>query len=125
MKKTLALLLISFSSVTSATNSTELEYKAMVEGFALQMKQIQTCQSKVDKAKFELFQQQSQLNSEAVEALCIESRDKAEELENSFMEDKMKDPEIQAMMVCISSIMDDDSETSSDSDIDDTSHTCD
>jgi len=125
MKKTLALLLISLSSVTSAQNSQEQEYKAMVEDFALQMKQIQACQSKVDKAKFERFKQQSELNSEAVDALCIDNRDKAEELENSFMVEETKDPEIQAMMMCIASIMDDDSDIDSDSDIEDTSHTCD
>ena len=95
----------------------------MMEDFALQMKQIQACQSKVDKAKFERFKQQSELNSEAVDALCVDNRDKAEELENSFMVEETKDPEIQAMMMCIANVMDDDSDI--DSDIEDTSHTCD
>ena len=125
MKKTLALLLVSLSSVTSAQNTQEQEYSSMIDNFAFQMKQIQACQSKVDKAKFERFKQQSELNSEAVEVLCIDNRDKAEELESSLMVEATKDPEIQAMMTCITSIMDDDSDIDSDSDIDDTSHTCD
>ena len=99
----------------------------MVENFALQMKQVQACHDKVDKAKFEHFKQLSQLNSEAVDALCIDNRDKAEELENSFILEATKDLEIQAMMMCMESVMGDDSDidSDSDSDIEDTSHTCD
>lgn len=129
MKKTFALLLISLSSIVSAQTDYEQEHKAMMDNFALQMKQIQACQNKVDKAKFQQFEQKSELNSQAVEALCEDNRDKAEELENSFMKEAMNDPEIQAMMMCISNIMDDDSDSNSDydteNDTDDTSHTCD
>ena len=126
MKKILVLLLITLSSVASAQNSPEQQYKAMAENFAVQMKQIEACHSKVDNAKFERFKQQSELNNKKVDALCIDNQDKAEELDNSFMKEAMKDPEIQAMMTCIENIMVNDSFMESDNDSEeDTSHVCD
>tara|TARA_R110002072_G_scaffold172728_1_gene326931 strand:- start:8924 stop:9298 length:375 start_codon:yes stop_codon:yes gene_type:complete len=124
MKKTLTLLLISLSSVTSAQNNQEQEYNAMVENFARQMKQIEACQSKVDKAKLEQYKQLAKLNDEKIEALCINNRDKAEELDNSFMQEGMKDPEIEVMLTCIMNITDNDS-IESDDDSEDIGHVCD
>lgn len=124
MKKILFLflLLLPLSMVTLAEYDVEKGFKEMLNEIAVQMKKAEECQKKTDADKIEAFKQNSIANDAKVEELCLVNRDKAQQLEDSFMEEALKDSDIAAYFECM---FEDEDEPISDGDDENFSHICD
>lgn len=122
MKKALFLLLLVVSSVSSAQDDVEQGYKEMFDFIAVQMKKAEECQKKTDKDKIEAFKQNSIANDAKVDELCLVNRDKAQKLEDTFMEEALKDSDIADYFDCM---FEGEDESISDDDDESFSHICD
>ena len=128
MKKVIFLLSLSFSTFASEPFNPEqlnpeVDYQDFIEEMNAHMKLVETCHSKIDKEKLDSLMRRSEINDKKVETLCLTDRDKAEELEESFMNEQMKDPEFKAMMECMTAGME--ATAPPEDDDEGFSHTCD